>query len=257
MLYSAVKKHQLFTMDNLTWGFVRPKKPSDRQLAYAQSYWICQYIEQTFGHDKMLAMLEEFRKGKEQADVFPEILGVSLTEFQTNFFAWTEKEVSTWGYDKTTTEKYNKLVKQAESLVRARQYPQALKLWLEIVKLRPMDALPHQRLAGLYLTKAINQPEKAVEHLERLHKVELHDNRYAKRIARIERDLGHTDLAIKYALQGVYVDPYDSDAHELLQELYEKTNNTEGAQREKKTLAILDEWSKSGDKDAQRATNPG
>jgi tetratricopeptide (TPR) repeat protein len=257
MLYNAVKKHQLFTMDNLTWGFVRPKKPSDRQLAYAQSFWICQYIEKTFGHDKMLAMLEEFRKGKEQADVFPEILGVSLTEFQTNFFAWTEKEVSTWGYDKATTEKYNQLVKEAESLVRARQYPQALKLWLQIVKLRPMDALPHQRLAGLYLTKAINQPEKAVEHLERLHKVELHDNRYAKRIARIERDLGHMDLAIKYALQGVYVDPYDSDAHELLQELYEKTNNTEGAQREKKTLAILDEWSKSGDKDAQRATNPG
>src|SRR5205814_8505784 len=48
MLYDAVKKKKLFTMDNLTWGFVRPKKPSDRQLAYAQSYWICQYIEETF-----------------------------------------------------------------------------------------------------------------------------------------------------------------------------------------------------------------
>ena len=119
-----------------------------------------------------------------------------------------------------------------------------------------MDALPHQRLAGLYLTKTINQPEKAIEHLIRLHKVELHDNRYAKRIARIYRDLGKTNQAITYALQGVYVDPYDTDAHELLHQLYEKSNNTAGADRERKTLAILEDWSKSGT-EAERATNPG
>ena len=37
MLYNAVKKKQLFTMEGLTWGFVRPKRPIDRQLAYAES----------------------------------------------------------------------------------------------------------------------------------------------------------------------------------------------------------------------------
>src|SRR5262249_49622688 len=116
MLYDAVKNQKLFTMDNLTWGVVRPKRPSDRQLAYAQSYWICKYMEETCGHDKMLAMLAEFRKGKEQSDVFPEILGKKLSEFQTDFFAWTEKEVATWGYDEKTTEKYNKLVKDAEAM---------------------------------------------------------------------------------------------------------------------------------------------
>src|SRR5204862_5114337 len=106
MLYDAVKNHKLFPMRNLTWGFVRPKKPSDRQLAYAQSFWICTYIDQTFGHDKMLAMLEEFRKGREQNDVFPDVLGKSSSEFQADFFAWTEKEVATWGYDEETTAKY-------------------------------------------------------------------------------------------------------------------------------------------------------
>jgi tetratricopeptide (TPR) repeat protein len=251
-----VKKKKLFTMDNLTWGFVRPKKPSDRQLAYAQSYWICKYIEDTFGHDKMLAMLEEFRKGREQSDVFPEILGKSLTDFQTDFFAWTEKEVSTWGYDEETTKKYNTLVKEAEELVKSRQYQAALKSWQEILKLRPMDALPHQRLAGLYLTKQINQPAEAIEHLVRLHQVELHDNRYAKRIARVYRDIGQLDQAIAYATQSVYVDPYDTDAHELLQQLYEKSHNENGADRERKTLAILEDWSKSGT-EAERATNPG
>ena len=47
----------------------------------------------------------------------------------------------------------------------------------------------------------------------------MHDNQYAKRIARLYRDLGQTDKAIEYGLQSVYVDPYDSTAHELLAEL--------------------------------------
>jgi tetratricopeptide (TPR) repeat protein len=255
MLYSAVKKKQLFTMENLTWGFVRPKKPSDRQLAYAQSYWICKYIEETFGHDKMLAMLEEFRKGREQRDVFPEILGKGLSQFQADFFAWTEREVATWGYDEETTGKYKKLVKDAETMVKARRYDEAIKAWAEIVKMRPMDALPHQRLAGLYIVT--KQPEKAIEHLVRLHQVEMHDNAYAKRVARLYRDMGQTGKAIEYGLQSVYVDPYDTTAHELLAELYEKAGNAAGAEREKKALAVLEEWGKLGTPEAEGAKNPG
>lgn len=257
MLYNAVSKKQLFTMENLTWGFVRPKKPSDRQLAYAQSYWICKYIEETFGHDKMLAMLAEFRKGREQKDVFPEILGKTLTQFQTDFFAWTEKEVSTWGYDKETSQKYASLVKEGEALIKAKQYPEALKKWQEILKLRPVDALPHQRLAGLYLTKAVNQPDKALEHLTRLHQVELHDNRWAKRIARLYRDMDKLDDAVKFGVQAVYIDPYDMDAHELLAQLYEKCGNSAGVERQKKTMAIIEEWSSGGSKEAKQATTPG
>jgi tetratricopeptide (TPR) repeat protein len=37
MLYHAVTTHELFDMDQLTWAFVRPRKPSDRQLAYART----------------------------------------------------------------------------------------------------------------------------------------------------------------------------------------------------------------------------
>jgi tetratricopeptide (TPR) repeat protein len=255
MLYNAVKKKQLFTMENLTWGFVRPKKPSDRQLAYAQSYWICKYIEETFGHDKMLAMLAEFRKGREQRDVFPDILGKTLSQFQADFFAWTEKEVSTWGYDEQTSEKYKKLVKDAEVMVKARRYDEAVKAWSEIIKIRPMDALPHQRLAGLYIVT--KQPEKAAEHLVRLHQVEMHENQYAKRLARLYRDIGQTEKAVEYGLQSVYIDPYDTTAHELLAELYEKAGNTAGVEREKKTIAILEDWSKQGTTEAERATNPG
>lgn len=255
MLYNAVTQKKLFTMEGLTWGFVRPKKPSDRQLAYAQSYWICKYIIETYGKDKMLAMLAEFRQGKEQKEVFPKILGKSLSDFQKDFFAWTEKEVSTWGYDKTTAAKYKSLSTEGEALIKARQYEQAVKIWEQAVKLRPVDALPHQRLAGLYI--ALKDYPKAIAHLERLHKVELHDNRWAKRLARLYRDLDKLPKAVEFGLQAVYIDPYDSDAHELLEQLYTKANNTAGAERERQALKILEDWAKAGKKEAERATNPG
>jgi hypothetical protein len=87
-------------------------------------------------------MLEEFRQGKEQREVFPKILGKSLTEFQADFFAWTERQVATWGYDEDTTAEVNDLKKKGEELIKAHNYNEAVKVWEEIMTLRPVDALP-------------------------------------------------------------------------------------------------------------------
>jgi tetratricopeptide (TPR) repeat protein len=235
-------------MENLTWGFVRPKRPTDRSLAYAQSYWICTYIEQTYGHDAVLRMMAEFKNGQRQEDVFPKVLGRSMTQFTSEFFAWTRQQVATWGYDAESSAKYDALRAQAEDLIKAKQYAKALPLWQEIAKLRPVDALPHQRLAGLYLTREINQKDKAIEHLIALHKVELHDNRYAKRIARLYRDLGQMDDAAKYGLEAVHINPYDADAHELLAELYEASGNEKALARERDAIERLKVWSEQNEK---------
>jgi cellulose synthase operon protein C len=243
MLYSAVKKKnklELFTLENLTWGFVRPKKPVDRQLAYAQSFWICKYVQETWGHDAILKMLEEFKNAGRMEDVFPKITGKSIPQFEKDFFAWCEKQVDTWGYDEATSKKVEELSKSAEELVQNKQHAEAVAAWEEILKLRPVDSLPHKRLAGLYLLKSLNQPDKAIEHLIALHKVEIKDNRYAKRIARICRDTGKLGEAQKYALESVYIDPYDLSAHELLAEVYEKTGaDTVGLERERRVIELL------------------
>ncbi|MDX1565424.1 MAG: tetratricopeptide repeat protein, partial [Phycisphaeraceae bacterium] len=39
LLAEALAEDELFDLENLTWGFVRPEKPTDRSLAYAQSHW--------------------------------------------------------------------------------------------------------------------------------------------------------------------------------------------------------------------------
>ncbi|MBC8105272.1 MAG: hypothetical protein H7Z14_01685 [Anaerolineae bacterium] len=240
MLYRAVTKDELFTLENLTWGFVRPRRPIDRQLAYAQSFWICSYIEEKYGHDAILKMLDGFRAGKSTEEVFPEVLQRSPTEFTQDFFKWCRAQVASWGYDEGTSKKYEELRKRGEDLIKAKKYADAVAVWEEIITIRPVDALPHQRLAGLYLSKEVNDKVKAIAHLKALHDVELKDNRYAKRIAGIYRDMNNLPEAQAMAMQAVFIDPYDLGAHKLLAEFADKANDAPTVARERKVIEILE-----------------
>jgi len=243
MLYKAVTKNQLFDMDALTWAFVRPRKPQDRTLAYAQSWMICRYIEEKWGRDAILRMMADFKTGKPQNQVLLDVLKVNSADFSKEFFAWAQTQVAPWGYDADTAKKHAELEKKGEQLMQARQYADAAKVWEEAARLQPMEQLPRQRLAGLYLSQDVNLPEKAVEHLAMLHGVALKDNRFGKRLARLYMDdLKDPKKAEQYALDAVYTEPYDPDAHELLAEVYQKTGNTAALEREKKMIPIVKEW---------------
>lgn len=240
MLYHAITTDTMFPLDQLTWGFVRPKKPIDRQLAYAESEWICTYIEQTYGHDAILKMLGLFRQGLTQEQVFTKVFSRSQSQFFTEFMAWCRSRIATWGYDKETSAKYDELKKQGEELIAAREYAAAVPVWEAIEKIRPVDELPHKRLAGLYLTKDVHEPLKAVDHLLMLQKLELKDNQWGKRAARVLRDANELDRAERVALDAVYVDPYDESAHELLEEIRSKKGDAAGAAKERQTIEVLE-----------------
>ncbi|MCY2951235.1 MAG: tetratricopeptide repeat protein [Planctomycetota bacterium] len=243
MLYHAATQKQLFSMDDLTWAFVRPKKPQDRQLAYAQSFWTCQYIEGKWSRDALLQMMAAFKSGKTQEQVFQDVLKLTPAAFSTEFFAWAEKQVQGWGYDPETTQKANELTKKAESQTESRQFADAVQTWEEVAKLHPMAPLAPQRLAGLYLTKDSYNPPKAAEHLLRLNAVSLKDNRFAKRLSRLYLDdLKDLPKAQQYATDALHIEPYDLDAHELLAAIFEKTNNAPALARERQVIPALKQW---------------
>ena len=240
MLYNAVTKNQLFDMDQLTWAFVRPKKPTDRQLAYAESFWVCTYIEKTYGHEAVLKMLAEEKAGLLQPDVFVKVLGRTQDQFFAEFCAWTRDQVAGWGYDAASVKTYDALREQGEAKISAHDYAAAADVWEQIVKLRPMDELPHKRLAGLY--GATGEKLKAIEQFKLLHLLEARDDKYAKAAARLYRDLGDYANAEAYALQSVYVEPYDLGAHQLLLAMCDKAGDEKGAARERRVIPILKQW---------------
>jgi len=115
LLADAIRRGELFTLESIDWGFMRPKRPMDRQMAYAQSEWMCEYIVERFGYDKLIAMLERYRAGKTQAAVFEELLGIPTTEFDRDFSIWARKGAESWCFDLSPLENVEALRKSAEA----------------------------------------------------------------------------------------------------------------------------------------------
>lgn len=99
LLVMAVRNNTLFPVKDLDWGFIRPKKPTDRSQAYAQSEWIFEYVVEKKGYDAILQMLAGYRDRMTQKEIFQKVLGVSEEQFDKDFLAWARKQVAEWGFD--------------------------------------------------------------------------------------------------------------------------------------------------------------
>ncbi|MBE7506068.1 MAG: tetratricopeptide repeat protein [Planctomycetia bacterium] len=88
----------LFTLKSIDWGFMRPRRPDDRQLAYMQSEWMFEYIVERHGKRAIGGFLKAFRAGRNQAEAFREVLGIETTAFDAEFAQWAKLQVGSWGF---------------------------------------------------------------------------------------------------------------------------------------------------------------
>lgn len=103
LLADAVRRDRLFTLESVDWGFIRPRRPTDRQMAYAQSEWMVEYIVERFGYDMIQTMVSRFRAGKTQSEVFTGELGVEPEKFDRAFHDWARAQVAKWNCHFTLT----------------------------------------------------------------------------------------------------------------------------------------------------------
>ncbi len=99
LLSKALREGWLFGLDDISWGFIRPKRPFDRSLAYAQGGWIVEYIEERFGYDTLLDMMDLQAEGATNARSLYETTGLTIEQFDADFLAWATEQVEAWGMD--------------------------------------------------------------------------------------------------------------------------------------------------------------
>ena len=117
LLTEAMRRDQLFTLESIDWGFIRPKRASDRQMAYAQSEWMVEFIIDRFGYDVIQKMLKRYHDGATQAQVLRELFQLELSDFDKAFAQWSREEVAKWNcaFDLTPPEDVIELRQQADS----------------------------------------------------------------------------------------------------------------------------------------------
>lgn len=96
LLTEAMRRNELFTLESIDWGFIRPKRAGDRQMAYAQSEWMVEFIIDRFGYDVITKMLARYAQGATQKQVLRELMNLDLAEFDAQFAQWSRNDVAGW-----------------------------------------------------------------------------------------------------------------------------------------------------------------
>ncbi len=114
MLVNAVRGNRLFPLDEIDWGFIRPKRRGDRSLAYAQAEWMLEYIISEHGFGKVTEMLELFRQALPQKQVIKQALGIDEKTFDKRFAKWARAQAQQWGFNVDPAPNLGKARKQAK-----------------------------------------------------------------------------------------------------------------------------------------------
>jgi len=97
LLAGALRAGELLDLDAINWAFVRPKRPTDRSLAYAQGHWMVEFMNARYGMEALPKLLETLFDGVSERAAFRAALGVEREAFFTEFLEWARARVAEWG----------------------------------------------------------------------------------------------------------------------------------------------------------------
>jgi len=97
MLTVALETDELFPLDELSLGFIRPRRPGDRSLAYAQSAWLYEFMVERFGSQAPIELMDAYAEGETQREAFTSVLGVDQDDLESEFLTWAGDQARGWG----------------------------------------------------------------------------------------------------------------------------------------------------------------
>ena len=227
---AAIKNKKLLPVTELDRGFVHPVSPGQVVVSYFQAGKICDFINNKWGWNTLLAMLHDFAGAMETADVVRKELKIEPAEFDKQFIASVEAET------KTVVSSYDDWKKGMRSLVDKVAEKQWDAVIAEAPKLRDdypdyvEDHNAYEALAQAYLAKGNKQA--ALVELERYEKVGGRNPETLKNLAKQLEDAGRPKDAAAALDRINYIYPMDAAAHRSLGALWLVQDNPKGAIRE-------------------------
>jgi Tfp pilus assembly protein PilF len=95
MLVERVPARKLLNLDTINLGFIRPKEPDDRQMAYCQAQLYAQYMLKRFGPDALMKMLYAYRRGLATDRAITACFGVEKADFEAGYLKHLDEVIKT------------------------------------------------------------------------------------------------------------------------------------------------------------------
>ena len=271
LLAQAFATDSLFDFTEINLAFTRPKKPSDRSLAYAQGHWMYTFIVAEKGADAPRALMQQFAKGVREAEAFESVLGMSREIFFEKFLIFAKADLTAWGMLPsagqpsmkellaTLGERKEATIAQLEEWLAANPgHPDVLEalvlrtlaagdgtptealrpLLEQYAQARPVDSLPHRHLAAL--AESAGDLAAAAEHLQFVDAREENSPAYAARLSELYARQGRWPDAWGKAQRATTIAPFVPAYRELAAAAAIQLNQLEDAERHLRFLAALE-----------------
>jgi tetratricopeptide (TPR) repeat protein len=227
---NAIKDHKLLPVAELDRGFIHPTYPSQVIVSYFQGGKICNFINEKWGYDKLLAMIHDYAALTPTPEVIEKEFNMKPEEFDKQFLAWLDKDThaTVAGFDE-----WKKSIRGLSESEKAKNWDEVIKqgtairdLYVDYVE----AANVYEFLAEAYLAK--NEKGKATDELERYSSVGGRNPATLKRLATLETEEGRKPQAVKTLERLNLIYLKDEQAHRQLGDLYMDLGNPTNAIRE-------------------------
>ncbi len=251
----ALADGRWFKIADLDGGFMRPKRGDDVPLAYFEASQICQFINDKYGFDSILAMLRGYKEKRRTPEILREVLKLSEEEFDKAFAAYIDGKAGKFVKALESSWKNKALaeMKKEDILTQAAAQPDDFTLNLRAGMLyvqdkNPDKAIPHLKrcielfpyqsgagnayelLAGIYETRG--DKAAAVEMLEALVKVDENNYDALTKLAKLKLEQGDKTRALELLKLAFFVNPFDHAEHTAAGNLQLEAQQNDAAIRE-------------------------
>ena len=259
----AYENDALLPLADLNSGFEQPKNPQQLTLSYFQAGWICEFLALHYGFDKISAMLVAFGEGATSEEVFQQVLGASIEEVDEQFREELDavlkpltehlKDLSgsplqgilgggtpaegdkddleslerSWLVNPDNYFLTLRLGTTLKTVGRLEEATPYLEKALEMFPTHADQSSPYALLSEIY--EELGQEENALEMRRRWWQARPLYVENAHKLANLLSKRGRNQEAAQYLEEVMYLDPFQSQTHEYLGDIYFESDQFEKA----------------------------
>ena len=157
---------ELFNLDDINFGFIRPSSSADWTLAYCQAELYAEYIIETYGEEAIGRMLAAYADNLDTRATLKRALSVEQEELEKGYRAYLDKIVSGLKVaDREVPMRFSELVRAqaqqpddvdltarlAYAYLRRESYPRARQMAQQVLKTAPKHQLATYVMARLHV----------------------------------------------------------------------------------------------------------
>jgi len=238
----AIQGKKLLPTSEIQNGFMRPKYPNQVLVSYYQASLLCDFVETKAGFAGIKKMLLLYKEGKSTPEVFQGALGLTLEQFDAEFFKWIDDKVK--GIDMKA---FTQLMESAEEASSKGDTDKAIEVFNKSIEMYPEYTEEHnayEPLAEAYLKKG--DKKSAIETLKKY--VSYSDTAFKGnfKLAGLLLEAGDMAGARRAYEAAMYIRPMDLEEHQKFGDFLLNQKQYVPAAREFEAMVALNAPDKAG-----------